>query len=335
MAKILCGISGVEFTCQYVPMQLNSREYVHPIFALKQKELERLYNKYKYNELDDTSSYLLFLAYLNSTNLIEWRVPAQYHSGTEAIIANNFQHLVRLVGEMNAVMSPSLQFARISISPDTKRLDNVAYWLASWESSLEDFYKGNRIQAKKRSLAELESRLEYIIKDPDRKEEILAARLADWAAKAASFPRNMIKVAGETIQCTEHWKHIIRKCINEEAIFSVERETLQAIIEHCEQNLELGSIYTYNLLNILNKGLRAQSEFCGLQGFDFTILDDTMGVEQQNILVIASSAGAGTGAPQQQQYSSKFAYLKAKVAWEFSQEISAASQKAAADNLNI
>ena len=38
---------------------------------------------------------------------------------------------------------------------------------------------------------------------------------------------------------------------------------------------------------------------------------------------------------QQQQYSSKFAYLKAKVAWEFSQEISAASQKAAADNLNI
>ena len=56
--------------------------------------------------------------------------------------------LLRLVGEMNAVMSPSLQFARISISPDTKRLDNVAYWLASWESSLEDFYKGNRIQAK-------------------------------------------------------------------------------------------------------------------------------------------------------------------------------------------
>ena len=100
-------------------------------------------------------------------------------------------------------------------------------------------------------------------------------------------------------------------------------------------SLVLYSIYTYNLLNILNKGLRAQSEFCGLQGFDFTILDDTMGVEQQNILVIASSAGAGTEAPQPQQYSSKFAYLKAKVAWEFSREISAASQKAAADNLNI
>ena len=90
--------------------------------------------------------------------------------------------------------------------------------------------------------------------------------------------------------------------------------------------LKLGSIYTYNLLNILNKGLRAQSEFCGLQDFDFTILDDTMGVEQQNILVIASSAEQEQKLLNHSNIVSKFAYLKAKVAWEFSQEISAASQ---------
>src|SRR5574343_514710 len=101
MAKVLCSFSGVEFNCDYLPIALHSREYAHPIFFLPQKKLLGLYQKYRHNELDPISSFLVFCAYLNSTDLVEWRAPARRLPQTEQIIANNFEHLVEVVEKIN------------------------------------------------------------------------------------------------------------------------------------------------------------------------------------------------------------------------------------------
>ena len=259
MAKILCGISGIEFSCDHLPIYLSSREYAHPVFFLPQKKLLGLYQKYRHGELGEIDSYLLFLAYLNSTDLVEFRVPAQYHAGTPSILANNFEFLVHTVEKMNRVKNPSTQFARISVSPDTKTLTNCGYWISSWEDTYDDFVNGYASQRNKQELAEIEERLDYLCKDANRSEVLFAARLATWADKAGNFPRNPVQVGAAVIPRNEYWKQIIRKCVSAESMLSINLKDLSELTEHCQENIDAGSIYAFNLFKILREGKDRQA----------------------------------------------------------------------------
>ena len=286
MAKVLCGISGIEFTCEHLPIYLHSREYAHPIFYLQQAKLLGLYQKYRHAELNETDSYLLFLAYLNSTDLIDWRVPAQYHANTQSIIANNFESLVNIVERMNTVKNPSIHFSHISINPETKNLQNVSYWIASWEETYESFISGYASQRIKLELHDLEEKLESLIKDANRNEIKFASRLAEWADKAGSFPRFPIQVGTSVIPCNEYWKQIIRKCTNSESIFSIPSKDIKELLEHCEEYIDAGSIYAFNVFQIIREGIKKQSDFLGLGDFTFTILNEEDSVEKANKLAI-------------------------------------------------
>ena len=94
MAKILCAKSGIQFQCEHFPIRFTQNEVSHPIFSASLKQLWKFYPKWQTGELTDIDSYLLFLAYFNSTDLVKWRVPAKYHAGTQSIIAQNFDSLV-------------------------------------------------------------------------------------------------------------------------------------------------------------------------------------------------------------------------------------------------
>lgn len=314
MAKILCSISGVQFSCDFVPISLNSREYHHPIFSLPQKKLLGLYQKYRHNELDPISSYLTFLAYLNSTGLVEFRSPAIYTPQTESIIANNFDSLVSCVERMNRISNPSVQFSRIAVTPDTKNLSNVHYWIGSWESTYEDFTSGYAAFKHSQALHEIESKLEYLIKDSDRNEVQFASRLAAWAEKAGNFPKFHIQVGNSTIPISEYWKQIIRKCTNSESIFSIPSNDLKELLDHCEDNIDAGSIYGYHLFKILREGKEKQSNFLGLGDFQFSILPQDTSVESANKLAIIQNAPDKE--PSRLDYPSQFQYLKAKLAWD-------------------
>lgn len=317
MAKILCGISGIEFSCEHLPIYLHSREYAHPIFYLPQPKLLGLYQKYRHAELNEIDSYLLFLAYLNSTDLIDWRVPAQLNAQTASIIANNFEHLVQVVSRMNTVKNPSVHFSHISVNPETKHLQNVAYWIASWEDTYDSFVSGYASQRIKMELSEIEERLESLIKDANRSEVKFASRLAEWADKAGNFPRFPVQVGLGTIPCNEYWKSIIRKCTNQESIFQIPAKDLRELLDHCEEYIEAGSIYAFNVFQIIRGGIAKQSDFLGLGDFNFTILNAEDSVEKANKLAIISNAP--TEKPARMQYPSQFAYLKAKLAYDMAQ----------------
>lgn len=319
MAKILCAISGVEFECSYLPISLHSREYAHPIFALPQKKLLGLYQKYRHNELDSTSSYLVFLAYLHSTDLIDWRVPAKRTPFTESLIANNFDSLVSVIEKMNVIRNPSVEFSKIAINSTTCDLSTVEYWIAAWESTYEDFTSGYATAKHKADLHSLESKLEYLCKDVNRSETLFATRIAEWAAKAGDFPKFAISYNGKQIPLYEYWKLIIRKCVNQESIFQIPSSDLQELIEHCEIYIDAGSIYGHALFKILKEGREKQKDFLGLGDFNFTILekgDDS--VEAANKLAIITNAPESE--PIRIQYPSQFAYLKAKLAWDMAKE---------------
>ena len=316
MAKILCGTSGVEFECSFLSLSLHSREYSHPVFYLPHKKLLGLYSKYVQGEMGETESYLLFLAYLKSTGLIEFRVPAQRTALTSSIIAANFHDLILVSEKIRTTPHPESIFSQFVISPDTKSLDNIPYIIASWEQAFEDFKDGYRASKKRESIAELEEKLDRILFSPSKSETIFAAKLAEWAAKAGDFPQFSCSTPFGLLSLDSYWKLIIRKCVNQESIFSVPEKDLAELLSHCEDNIEAGSTYSHHLFSLLRKGVHSQTSFLGLgtSTYNFTILPEESSVETANKAAIV--ANAPLTPPARIDYPNNFAYIKAKLAFD-------------------
>jgi hypothetical protein len=321
--RILCGISGIEFTCDHFPAYLTSREVTHPIFALSQRKLLSFIPKFSAGELTETDSYLLFVALLASSDLAEFRVPCKRTAITSGIVYNQMEDLTICIGKMNLIKHPSFQAPRIAITPDTCDLSNIEYWIANWEHSIEEWRDGYASYNQSRDLIMRENALEKLIKSPHREIQ-LATQIADWAEIAGNFPQSQTLVNNAPISLAAYWKQIIRKCINKDAIFAIPLDDLQELIEHCEENIPHGTIYAHTLMEMLRSGKDKNKNFLGLGDWDlassslaYRILSDDDTVETANFS--AMLMGAPTSEPSILEYPTRFAWLKAKVKWDMVQ----------------
>lgn len=321
--KILCGISGIEFQCEHFPAYLTSREVTHPIFNLPQRKLLSFIPKFAAGELTETDSYLLFVALLASSDLAEFRVPCKRTAITSGIVYNQMEDLVICIGKMNLIRHPSFQAPRIAITPDTASLENIEYWIANWEHSIEEWRDGYASYNQSRDLIMRENALEKLIKSPHREIQ-LATQIADWAEIAGNFPQSTTLVNNAPISIAGYWKQIIRKCINKDAIFAIPLDDLQELIEHCEENIPHGTIYAHTLMEMLRSGKDKNKNFLGLGDWDlassslaYRILTDDDTVESANFS--AMLMGAPTSEPSILEYPTRFAWLKAKVKWDMVQ----------------
>jgi hypothetical protein len=319
--KVLCAISGIEFQCEHFPATLTSRETTHPIFHLKQKKLLAFTSKWSAGELTPTDSLLLFLALLNSTDLIDWRVPVQRTTMTDALVANNMEALVHAVGALNVIKNPALAVPSFAVTSDTKTLDNIHYWIQAWHDGVKTFKSGYRATSEWQLLRNREAVLERLIKTSTRQVESYAGILADWAELAGSFPKfDITDYAGSQVSIADYWKLIIRKCCKSESIIEIPKNDLLELIEHCEDTIQFGSIYSYELMKLLRAGLERQTGFLGVDfsKTDFVILDADTSVEDANKLSMMQNAPAEK--PVESNYPTKFAYLKAKLSYDMATE---------------
>lgn len=325
--KILCSLSGIEFSCEHFPAYLTSREVHHPIFSLPQKKLLSFLGKWSDGELTPTDSYLLFLAILNSSSLVEFRVPAAISPETESIVAQNMEHLAKTVSKLNAVTNPNVVFPRYVISPDTKFLGNVKHWIENWKDSYQDFCDGYAREYDARKLITRESALERLIKNPHLPVSAYAAKIAEWAAVAGQFPQYLTVSPFTNLKVTmaTYWKEIIVKCSREESIFAVPQIDIQDLLEHCEQNISIGTIYSNALFSVLRKALERQKNFLGLGDMDlsrgkYQILSTDDTTETANLKALIDSAPAEE--PKPEQYPNKIAFLKAKLRFQMAKKYS-------------
>jgi len=317
--KILCAISGIEFTCEHFPAYLTSREVTHPIFHLSQRKLL----SFSSSELTKTDSYLLFVALLHSTDAVEFRVPCKRTEKTSSIVYNQMQDLVIAVGKINLIQHPSFQLPRIAITPDTCTLSNVEYWIANWENSIDEWKDAYASYNQSRDLLMRENALEKLIRTP-HKEIQLATQIADWAELAADFPHTTTLINGIQVPLSVYWKQIIRKCINKDAIFQIPLCDLEELIVHCEDNIPHGTIYAHTLMEMLRSGKDKNKNFLGLgdwdlasinsPSFSYKILNEDDSVESANMEAICM--GAPTELPKLADYPSRFAWLKAKIKYD-------------------
>lgn len=328
--KVLCSYSSITFTCEHMPGFLSSREYYHPIFAVPQKRLLAYSGKWSSGELTETDSYLLFLATLKSTDLVDFRVPAILSPKTSSIIAQNMEALMRVAIRLNTVTNPSVTFPHYVISQDTKDLDNVRYWIENWQDAHAEFTSGARKYIAGREewqrLQSRESALERLIKNPHRPTSTYSKQIADWASIAGSFPtfqtQNPFHPSGQST-CADYWKTLIEHCAHETSMFSIPRKDLVELMEHCEENIPIGSIYSNALFGLLRKALERQRNFLGLGDLDirastyaFVGTDDS--AEKANMQALIQAAPDHLPTPE--EYPSKFQYMRAKLRWDMAQK---------------
>jgi hypothetical protein len=328
--QILCAYSSISFSVEHFPASLTARESYHPVFDMPQKKLLSCLGKWSSAGLTTTDSYLLFLALLRSTDLVNFRVPAIRTEKTDSIIAQNMESLCRTVIKLNSVSNPAVCFPHYVISPETRTLDNVQYWIENWQDSYEAFIAGRikDIEGREewRKLNLREAALQRLIKNPHRPISSYASQIADWASIAGSFPSTGTipsPFSGQQITITDYWKNLIELCANETKLFSIPRDDLQELLDHCEEHIPVGSIYSNALFKIIRHAMDRQKSFLGLGDLDivrstYEILTSTDNVEEANLR--ASIQAAPIEEPRQEQYASKFEFLRAKLRYQMAKK---------------
>ena len=326
MARVICGISGVPFKTPYIPMTLHNREMNHPIFYLPQKRLLGIYSLYIKGQLTDIDSYLLFVALLKSTSNITFSVPTEVSTSTERIIASNIRQLVSVIWETNAILHPTFKQPKFYIDGNNANLDNIKMWILAWRQNIEAFKLGIDTRSHTKKLLAVEERLSKLIFSPTSTTDItLCNAVANWAALSADFPLSKL----------DDWKLLIRKCYNMQAMFSTPKKDLIELKEYCEENLEAGSIHYHKLMEVLRAGIANHNDFLGLgsltptadnkggDSYGYTLLDEPEDVAKGEEALLSIIADAPIEEPTQAQYSTKLAYLKARLSYQAAKQAGA------------
>lgn len=326
--KILCAYSSLTLTVEHFPGFLQSRESYHPIFSLPQKKLISYLGKWSSGELTPIDSYLLFLATLKSTNLVDFRVAACISPLTHSIVAQNMEALARIAIRLNTAPDPRI-FPHYVISQDTKDLASIQYWIENWEDSFKEFQSGKLRDIEGRDewkrLDHRERALERLIKNPHRPIASYARQIADWATLAGSFPEFSLTnhFTGLPCTCAQYWEDLIIKCASETSLFSIRRADLVELLEHCEDNIPIGSIYSNALFTLLRKALERQRNFIGLGDLDirsstYAFISSDSSAESANIEAMIQAAPDHL--PLREEYPNLLAYLKAKMRYDMAQK---------------
>jgi hypothetical protein len=330
--KFICKYSGLEIQTSHFPGYIHTATVCHPAFELDAHKILSYAPKFLAGQLTETDQYLLFLAGLHSTSLVSWRTQAQYNAKTMQICAQNMHTLFSVLSKLDVFKHPSFACPRYIISADTRNLASIRYWLASWLKAYEDFNNGYRSVSLQNRIIRREAALERLIKSR-RPTESYAKVLADWASLAGDFPKFSVTVGTDsnarTLSCSEYWKEIIVRIGKKDSIWTISQQDLQELITHCEDNIEAGSIYSHTLMKYLRT---AYEDISNPLGFgvktSFKILDDMEdsaatseqpeSIEAQNLRTILSTAASEE--PRQENYPTKFEYIKAKMIWQLAQK---------------
>lgn len=327
--KILCCYSSIEFTVEHIPGSYTHGELSHPIFQIPQKKLLSYAGKFSAGHLTPTDSYLLFLAILNSSELVHFRTPAIRTPRTDSIVYNNMEKLLRTVILLNTVPSPEETFPQYAITPETRTLDNVSYWLQNWQDRYQEFKSGYRSAHESAIINRRDAALLRLLKSPHKSLSSYSSQLADWAAIAASFPtfllsNNPLYPNLPPISCADYWKEILVRCTKQDYIFSIPDNDLQELLEHCETNLEVGSLQSNAVFKILRTASARKRTFLDLGDPDlsrtsYSILSKDDSVEGANLRAVIDSAP--TEKPERKDYPSDFQFNRATLRWLSAQKM--------------
>lgn len=325
--KIFCQYSGVEFTTpEFSRLKLT---YVHPIFSAEPKQLVNCAGDWASGSLQEQERRLLFLALLHSTELVTFKstaVPSAHN------VQANMESLLKIVGWLHSIQHPALALPSFVITHETRELHNVRHWLAAWWNARKEFEDGYKDMSSLRKQRNREAALERLIKSSSKRTDDYIGMLSQWAFEASNVP----------VAIREDWKKIVSS--RSTSIYAVRTCDLEEIVEHMEENLEHGSIFAADFMKHvrillkknkagLNYGLGidddAELNYKQLVQTPFQIVEGDADTEFANKQIIIATAPDSL--PQERDYPSRVAFLRAKIAFEWAQRATEARKEMEAE----
>lgn len=324
MANIICSKSGLSFNVQHMPFAMPAGYYDHPLFHTTQHKLLSLAGRWAAHKLTSEESYLLYLALLDSTDLIQWRCPAIYWNRTDGIISRSMESLIQMIGKINMIKHPSFVLPSFVISKETRTLENSPYWIQAWESNYNDWRTGLREDRMRAKLMEREAALERLIKS-SASVDSYSKSLASWAATAGDFPtwETIHPVTHRMVPIKTYWIQIITTIADEDQLQRYPRKDIVELLEHCELNIPIGSIFSHTLFKYLREGLESYDDYLGLSGLttEFTILPPTASTNVYDINRAMTAQAVPESEPIKSKYPSVGAWLKDYTKWKLAQAL--------------
>jgi len=269
--KAICSYSAIPFEIQYFPFTLSSSKekdesMYHPAFSLSTKRLTGLIPRYLDGSLSSTDTRLLFLSLLHSTGLVTFKTAA---IPEDSIIEKNILSLASLATFIYTQDDVHSIFPSFIITRENASLEHISSLLKTWSETKDAINAGLRRIGEERE-SNRERAMERLARASSKDLTTYAKRLADWADKAASFPTFLVSredaLGGiETIPCNLLWKEIIITCGEKNLnVWKINKGDLQDILDHLEDNLELGTLYSNALFKLLERTIDKQDNFLGI-----------------------------------------------------------------------
>lgn len=307
--QIECRYSGITFNVEnFANLRLKG---VHPLFTTGTKHLLSRAGDWSAGKLNEKESRLLFLALLNNTDLVEFRVTATPEHST---VQKNMESLLRFISWQCGITNPAFVLPRFVVSRETADLSNVKHWIAAWYDARKDFEEGYHTQSELSKARNRELALERLIKNSQKKIDDYSGILATWAMDAGNVPGAL----------REYWTSLFK--MKGVAVYSAKKIDLEEMREHFEHCLEHGSIFaaaTMRHVRLLEAKSKAGINFgLGIPDAEFERADF---MNQDNFVIIEDSvetdnkarvaATAPNEMPVEKDYTSRVAFLKAKAAF--------------------
>lgn len=322
--KLKCPKSGISYS---VNIGYGHGKVPHPIFGLPTKALiMQNLDVFIMGKLSKTEVHLLGCALLNKLPII-WERPLQ-ESVCIPFWKSHIEQLATIVMQHDPTKTAFLP--KFKISAITEDLSNLSIYLHSVDSAILEYNNGNvKADYFRDRTEETILRLLRTALAKAEKTKMLPTLMADWASDVGRFPDTRILVS-EGLHSTlrEHWHYIIKKVFSVSSPVEILSETISLgdvdeLIEHCEQNIDVGSIHSLALfrkLRIVKEVLaefRSPAKLTNIQiaetnkNLVHALIDDASNFVQAT----ETNKVYKDGEPMRSNYPTLTAFTRAKLAW--------------------
>ena len=318
-----CPITGIHAqTRQFSPLVRTAT--IHPIFTLAASELLAIASaEWQERLLDSEETRLLAIALAFRTGLLTLASPAPLLPSLSLETAESSIPALASINEF--IHSPSRNlsgkiariFPTITIA-SPEQIAALPDWCAIWNTAISEYFTSYHEIRESEKQARRQEELDRIRRTGERYPEKFGAKMADWAAVAASFPDTEITVADKPAITREYWQYIIRACATrkkDSELWQINEWNIRALLDHCIEHLDLNEVDSWVLVELLKSGI-ADREFHSMADVDIIAQKRS----NEEFLSVAIQP-----LPSREQFDSALDYLKAKALYDSQQKALAAA----------
>jgi hypothetical protein len=322
--RTICQISGIPIWKSPLLMGMDLADE-HPIFRLKKSLLytKEMIHRFAFAENTDEKK-LIYLAFLKSTHLVEFKHPADPSLATMEATFYRLQNTAQWLSYAEYHLARQASFPQYIVTFDTRHLENVRSWLDAVDDIKTKIYRNDLLRDKNAMLLNHEMEIKKELGDANIFNRAFTPKLARWA----------LEVCDITIKHKNYAKYMKLLCtpLQEAFIYKMEeflevQEILQLGLPNVEENPQAISVM-HQMSQLIRECRRGFTEFSMIDDSDsaevkdFEILvdvgDDN---EHRRVKINQHLVDVPTEMPQLRDYPSKLAYLKAKAKWDISQSM--------------